>query len=164
MGTRDRGTLLSYRGVNSLLHDIAARAGIRKRVHPHLFRHSRATKLANYLTEAQMKQYFGWVQNSDMASVYVHLSGRDVDKALLALNGIAVNDKEEQEKFRAKTCPRCKLKNSPDSKFCNACGLALDLETAIKLDQARAKLDRLFDKLTEDPQKLDKLLNLIETA
>ena len=111
-----------------------------------------------------MKQYFGWVQSSDMASVYVHLSGRDVDKALLALNGIAVNDDEEQEKFRAKTCPRCKLKNSPDSKFCNTCGLTLDLETAIKLDQARGKLDRLFDKLTEDPQKLDKLLTLIEST
>ena len=109
-----------------------------------------------------MKQYFGWVQSSDMASVYVHLSGRDVDKALLALNGIAVNDDEKQERFRAKACPRCKLKNSPDSKFCNACELALDLETAIELDQARVKIDRLFDKLTEDPHKLDKLLTLVE--
>jgi len=38
-----------------------------------------------------MKEYLGWVQSSDMASVYVHMSGRDVDKALLTLHGIRKN-------------------------------------------------------------------------
>ena len=31
-----------------------------------------------------MKEYFGWTQGSDRASIYVHLSGRDVDDTLLA--------------------------------------------------------------------------------
>lgn len=58
-------------------------AGITKRVTPHLFRHSRATYLANYLTEFQLKKMFGWTMSSDMPAVYVHLSGADVDTALL---------------------------------------------------------------------------------
>ncbi len=66
---------------------ISRKAGINKKIHPHLFRHSRATYMANYLTEAQMNQYFGWVQGSGMPAVYVHLSGRDVDDAILKANG-----------------------------------------------------------------------------
>ena len=36
-----------------------------------------------------MKEHFGWVQGSEMAATYVHLSGRDVDNALLKLQGLA---------------------------------------------------------------------------
>ena len=48
--------------------------------------------MANYLTEAQMNVYFGWVQGSDMPSIYVHLSGRDVDYAILKANGVLDRD------------------------------------------------------------------------
>ena len=78
------------------LKKIAKKAKIKKRIHPHLFRHSRCTYMANYLTEAQMNLYFGWIQGSDMPSVYVHLSGRDVDDAVLKANGITA--KEETAK------------------------------------------------------------------
>jgi integrase len=60
IGTRDRNSALSYSAAKAALKEIAKRAGIRKRVYPHLFRHSRATMLANHLTEAQLKQHFGW--------------------------------------------------------------------------------------------------------
>lgn len=48
-----------YTGFSQMLYRIAKRAGIKKRVNPHNFRHSRATYLANFLTEAQMKEFFG---------------------------------------------------------------------------------------------------------
>jgi integrase/recombinase XerD len=35
-----------------------------------------------------MDAYFGWIQGSDMPSIYVHLSGRDIDDAILKANGI----------------------------------------------------------------------------
>ena len=57
----------------------AAKAGIRVKetqtnkksseVYPHLFRHSRATHVATEMTEAAMKEYFGWTQGSDMPDV-----------------------------------------------------------------------------------------------
>lgn len=43
-----------------------------------------------------MKEFFGWVQASNMASIYVHLSGRDVDNALLKVYGIQ-NTKENKK-------------------------------------------------------------------
>jgi len=77
---------ISYEGVRMLLQKLFAKSGIKKECNPHLFRHSRATFLSKHLTEAQLKQFFGWTQSSDMAARYVHLSGRDLDSALLKIN------------------------------------------------------------------------------
>ncbi len=68
-----------------LLERVRERAGIDKPVNPHHFRHSRATHLANWLTEAQLCEWFGWVQGSSVPARYVHLSGRDIDNAYLTL-------------------------------------------------------------------------------
>jgi site-specific recombinase XerD len=86
--------VMSEQAVNQLLKNVSKNAGINKKVYPHLLRHSRATHLASFLTEAQMKEFFGWTQSSNMASVYVHLSGRDVDNALLKVYGL----KKEEDK------------------------------------------------------------------
>lgn len=48
--------------------------------------------MTNYLTEAQMNIYFGWAQCSYMHGVYVHLSGRDVNDAILKVNGVIDKD------------------------------------------------------------------------
>ena len=83
---------MQYDAIRMRLNKISKKAGINKKIHPHLFRHSRCTYMANYLTEAQMNAYFGWVQGSGMPSVYVHLSGRDIDDAVLKANGIVDRD------------------------------------------------------------------------
>lgn len=164
LGSNSRNQQLLYSSAKTMLKKVAKRSGIKKRVYPHLFRHSRATHLSKHLTEAQLKQHFGWTQSSKMASIYVHLSGRDVDGALLRLQGMRPQEKIEESKLKVMICSRCGNKNSPSSKFCNRCGFPLEVKVAISLDQARARLDSLLNKLTEDPQKLDKLLNLLETA
>jgi integrase/recombinase XerD len=70
------------------IKQLAKKAGIEKRIYPHLFRHSRATYLAGYLTEAQLCQYMGWTIGSAMARIYVHLSGQDLDAALTKLPSV----------------------------------------------------------------------------
>jgi len=161
-GTRNRDKPLTYRATCETLRTVASKAGIKKRVYPYLFRHSRATHLANHLTEAQMKELFGWVRDSNMASVYVHLSGRDVDNALLKLHGLATGEKESLEEFKVQVCPRCKMKNSPESKFCNGCGLCLDVKTAMQMDEVRSKADKLMNELIKQPKVLDALVDAIE--
>ena len=59
-------------------------------------------------------------------------------------------------------CPRCGNKNSPASKFCNSCGLCLDVKTAMRIDEVRAKADRLMSELIKNPKVLDVLLEAIE--
>lgn len=72
----------SYNAYSKSLKTLSRRAGISKRIYPHLFRHSRATFLAGYLTEAQLCAYMGWTISSCMPRIYVHLNGHDLDEAL----------------------------------------------------------------------------------
>lgn len=145
VGTTNHGKRTGYQNARKLLKQIARKAGIEKAVNPHSFRHSRATHLANKLTEAQMKEYFGWVQGSDMASIYVHLSGRDVDNAILRIHGKLSKDEEKkEEELKTRECPRCYHENSPEARFCNRCRLALDEKTALELEKRKKEFTSIM--------------------
>lgn len=148
---------LTYRGASKVLKELAKKAGIKKRVYPHLFRHSSATRAAKFLTEAQMKEFFGWTRGSNMASVYVHLSGRDIEDAVKKMHGLEAVE-ERQVKSSVKRCARCKQNNGPGSKFCNACGLAVDVKSALELEDKKEKWDKNMDALSEDKEVLAFLL------
>jgi len=76
-----------HAAVAKFLKTTAKRAGLRKRVYPHLFRHSRASELAQKLRESQLRAFMGWDAASDMPRIYIHLSAHDLDKAILDLYG-----------------------------------------------------------------------------
>jgi integrase len=164
--TGPRCRCLKYNSVLSLFARISKRADIKKHIHPHLFRHSRATFLANHLTEAQMKEYFGWVRSSDMATVYVHLSGRDVDDALLKLHGITKDDSEKERiSLKPKTCDKCELSNPSTNLFCRRCGHPLDTETSIRLvkeQMDRKEADNLLDTMLQDPRFKELFLDKVK--
>jgi site-specific recombinase XerD len=121
---------MTYPALAKVLKVAARRAGLKKRVSPHKLRHSRATFLASKLTEAQMNQLFGWKQGSDMPSTYVHLSGRDVDNAILGIYGLREAEETKPSELTPVECPRCKLANPATGKFCTNCGMALSIEAA----------------------------------
>ncbi|MGI0090539.1 MAG: hypothetical protein ACREBS_02410 [Nitrososphaerales archaeon] len=97
-----------YGACRKMLREAAKRYHIKKRENPHSFRHARASTLANVLTEAQMNEHLGWIPNSRMPAVYVHLSGRNVNNALFKLNGIKI-EKEVNEKERPLRPLNCAL-------------------------------------------------------
>ena len=121
-------------------------------MNPHAFRHARATHLANLLTEAQLKEMFGWTQDSKVAARYVHLSGRDVDTPLLRAHGLEKKPEEEKPRLTVVKCVRCGLENSTIHSFCSRCGMPLDLKAALELEGARRKADDLMSRLLEDPE------------
>jgi len=148
---------MGYVSARKLIVNIAKDAGITKRVNPHSFRHSRATALANKLTEAQMKEHFGWVQGSDMAGVYVHLSGRDVDDAVLETYGKKIVDKPESNNPASSVCKACNSGNAPGAKFCSSCGSQLVKEPE-KEKPAASGTAAVLTELMKDPQIRDILL------
>jgi integrase len=155
IGTVGRNVPLQYGAIRMHLKRIAEKAGIKKRIHPHLFRHSRSTHLAKHLTEAQMKQYLGWVQGSSMAAIYVHLSGRDVDDALLKMHGIVTDEKKDIQ-MSPKKCTRCNVMNSPTTKFCSKCGLALDIKAALEIEEKSSETTMdLMQAARNDPKIMD---------
>lgn len=151
MGTVNRYKSMSYPALAKILKVATKRAGLKKRVTPHKLRHSRATFLATKITEAQMNQIFGWKQGSEMPSIYVHLSGRDVDDAILGVYGLKRVEKEKP-KLTPRICPRCGVSNAYDAKFCSKCGLALDIKAATQIEEARKETDNVMDILMKDKE------------
>jgi len=98
-----------------------------------------------------MNIYFGWVQGSDMPSVYVHLSGRDIEGAVKEIYGL--KDKEEDKTLKPVKCPRCAEFNTPNARFCHKCGLPLDEKERLKAQLEEAEIvPEKMTKILEDPK------------
>ncbi|MCR4323815.1 MAG: site-specific integrase [Nanoarchaeota archaeon] len=166
IGTTNHNKQMYYRNMVKLLRVLFSKAEIKKRCNPHLFRHSRATYMANHLTEFQMNQYFGWIQGSDMPSTYVHMSGKEVDNAILIMNGIETGIKKEESKLQPIICSRCDTINSNDSKHCNKCGGILDLKHAMEIEEElsqRKGADNVMEILMKDKDVQNLLMEKLQT-
>ncbi|MBI4448817.1 hypothetical protein HY641_02200 [Candidatus Woesearchaeota archaeon] len=114
--------------------------------------------MANHLTEFQMNHYFGWIQGSGMPSTYVHLSGKDLDGAILKLNGIEQKQDSVVE-TKPRVCPRCETINRVDSAYCNKCAAILDEKTLLQsqrqhleTQQATTNAHDLMNALMQDTE------------
>jgi integrase/recombinase XerD len=151
IGVKNHYEPLMYDSARQLLKRLAERAGVKKRVNPHSFRHARASSLANVLTEQQLEQYLGWTPGSRMPKIYVHLSGRDLDSALLRMHGLSKEtEASKTPKLTVKNCPRCKQKNGPVNRYCSSCGLPLQVEAALEVEESKKEADRWLDLLLKD--------------
>ena len=150
---------IEYRAVNKLLKVCAERAGIKKRIYPHLFRHSRASSYANKLTEQQLKAFFGWTGSSNMAATYVHLSGRDIDNAVLVANGEKPIETQVKSKLVARACGRCQTPNTIDSKYCVRCGNPIDEKTMMEAQSKEASLKQGIAEALQDPKAIEDIVH-----
>lgn len=141
---RNPNVPVGLRRWQDLLGSLASRAGVNKGINPHLLRHTRATHLACVLTEAQMREFFGWAKNSDMPTVYVHLSGRDCDGTILKHYGIRVEeDRQALAELAPRRCPSCMNQNPPSARFCTDCHSPLDLAAISEAEKMSAEAEDL---------------------
>jgi len=136
------GRHLTYADVYSIIRHAAKRAGIKKRIHPHLFRHTRATILASKVAEAPLEAQMGWVHGSRQTRTYVHLSLRDQDNAILKAYGIKVPENETIQEDKPKECPRCHTLNPSDAQYCRNCWMPFDIKTAIEIEEKEREIER----------------------
>ncbi len=95
-----------------------------------------------------------------MASIYVHLSGRDIDSKILQLHGLKQVEKGMMPQDLApRIWPRCQTSNPCEAKFCYGCGSALTLQTILEVDRVGQKLSELLSK----PEVIDKLAEILQT-
>jgi len=145
---RGEDVAISYSACKMLLSRLAEKAKVNKRVNPHAFRHARATHLSRILTHSQLCQFFGWTQGSEMAGVYVHLSGKDIDNTLLASQGLRPIDEKEKTLF-VRVCPKCQEKNSPLSSICVKCAepLTQQEETKKTMEDMQKRMENMSKAL-----------------
>ncbi len=83
------GGRLADDGARAVLEKAVHRAGLTKRIHPHLFRHSRATHLLRLgVPQLQVQRLLGW-KGPQMLQRYAHLADSDSYLAVLKAEGLA---------------------------------------------------------------------------
>lgn len=148
-------------GISKILKVTAKKAGIEKRIYPHLFRHSRATFYANRLTEQQLKMFFGWTGDSKMVSTYVHMSGRDIDDAILIASGKKPKE-SEAPMLTEKVCPRCRFANGIDFMHCKQCGAALDPRTLMESEEVEELLGEFMLAVVKNPSAIEDVREILK--
>lgn len=144
-----KGNPLDYVQARRVIDRATARAGIEKRVTPHLFRHSRITHMITqgYQESVIKKSMWGNVDTS-MFKTYVNLGDQDIDNEFLDKAGI-VSKAETAPPIRPRICPRCHRENGPTFEHCMKCGEPLT-------EEARARQDNhiggLFNEVETDPR------------
>jgi len=146
---------LTYDWAYTMLQSLTRRAGLNKPIRPHLLRHSLATYYAPRLTEAVMNEHFGWRQGGRTASVYTHLSGKQVDDQILAVFGRKKVGPETDRAVDVVRCWRCGLENTPASLQCGKCGFPLSDEACRTLVERRQKADDILDFVTRNPEVME---------
>ncbi|MDP3564918.1 MAG: tyrosine-type recombinase/integrase, partial [Methanoregula sp.] len=140
---------LNMRTVENLCKTLQNRAGVTTRVHPHAFRHSRATDRAREgFTEMELRIMFGWSKSSNMPATYIHLSGADVKKKILQKAGLVEPDKAAGERpLDPIKCARCDTLNSTDSMYCKRCSLALTEQARREIEIMREERDTTLKEI-----------------
>jgi integrase/recombinase XerD len=168
--TNFKNNPLGIRGAQKIIEEALPRSGLtNKHARLYILRHSRATHLAKHLTEAQMCTFFGWVQGTQVVRRYVHLSGKDVDNALLAINEGGPIKGPIEYKLKNLKCKRCSENISPGSNFCTRCGMPINLineyTREMDLEKENTSLKLQMESLRKEMEdKLQKIFSKIDVA
>ncbi len=157
--TNIRGRMLEYQNVYATIRAAVRNSGMdpERRIYPHLFRHTRATILATKLNEVPLENQMGWIHGSRMTSVYVHVSGRDQDNAILKAYGMKVEEEKDLED-RPITCPRCYELNDSNAKYCRRCWLPFDEKLALEYENKEKEIEATIEKSETIPGIAKKMI------
>ncbi|MGH9910340.1 MAG: hypothetical protein ACRD32_06830, partial [Nitrososphaerales archaeon] len=122
--------------------------------YPYMLRHSRLTILANVLTDQQLKKFAGWTPDSGMPSVYIHMSGKELDEPLLLQHGLIKKEDQTMPALTIKACPRCNHLNQVTNKYCDKCSLPLTVEAFEEIKKKEEEQEIRLRKLEQDNELL----------
>jgi len=142
------GDRLSYKHFRTLIKRLGKKAGLKKDIWPYLYRHTTLTAMAKVFTEPRLKQFAGWTYGSKMTRRYVHFSARDLEDAMLELHGLKEPQKNEGI-AKLVECPRCGNKNPFGNVRCGFCGMVIDQETALKIEEEERKKNQILQTRLE---------------
>lgn len=123
---------------------------IGRHLHPHMFRHTRATEDSKLFTDREMMLLFGWTK-PDMVSVYSHLSMRDVEDKDLVLHGLKRRDEILKPLVEIQRCTKCGEENAPIAIYCSKCGGVLGRENV--QEEVRRILREEYPQLLKELRK-----------
>ena len=141
---------------------------LKKKIYPHMFRHTKATEDTRLFNDRELMLLFGWT-NPGMVGVYSHLTMRDVDDKDLVLHGKKRKEEILRPIVQIQRCESCGAENAPIAIYCSKCGQVLTSaidEKTEKLESHAAELEakvQLFQNTAvEALKRLDSLDAIVE--
>jgi site-specific recombinase XerD len=126
-----RGGRITYEAIYRQIRRIAQAAGVEKKGTPHIFRHTAITNLIRAgVQESVIKKMMWGSLSSGMLASYLHMTGEDIDRAILEANGLAPREKKRTPTMEPRECARCHAINGPTMNYCGTCGQPLTTEAA----------------------------------
>lgn len=139
---------LERHSVYMMVNRTAQRAGLKKRVYPHLFRFTCASRDIQFLTSEEMKSRFGWAKMSNMPAHYSAVKQTVMRNKLLAFHGVKIQKNENGGEDFAE-CPRCHMRNSRIDRFCNYCDAPLEVKAVVEQKRAEDRINEKIDALKD---------------
>ncbi len=151
---------LSYKTVRVTLQNIAKKAGIKRRIHSHLFRHKAITNwILEGFNEQTINHRAGWSKGStQMFKIYANFTDHEMNDAIYEKYGLKQEDKRH---VTLKNCPRCNNVLRSTDKFCSQCSLVLDRQALDEIKQYEDKLPEIL-QLVMRSEKARMLLGNVE--
>lgn len=144
---------MEYRAINYQITRAAKRAGIEKRITPHLFRKSKLTEMVRDGFQESVIKEIGWAnQGSQMMKTYVKLGSDDIMNEFLVKQGIKKREQKARDN-EPRQCPYCFSMNASLSEYCHKCGKALSEEAVQQVQSDEARLFEQFKKFMAKQKK-----------
>jgi integrase/recombinase XerD len=141
--------------IYGIVQKVAKKAGISKRVHPHLFRHTRATQLIKLgWSESKVKIYLGWADGSTVPGLYIHLGVNDLVEDMYEMYGL-IEKRKDENGVEVGICPRCHKLIPVEEVLCYNCGYLITSNPDQTQSDAVAEMISL---LSQNPQILAEAL------
>ena len=152
---------IDYSSVRKMLKEAAKRAGIKKRIYPHLFRHTRASIYygSNKLSSVQLRMFMGWSKRSNVGeTTYAHLTPENLIEAVNNADGKTTNKPKENPVD--KVCAICGTANPLTSTLCSnpKCGNNLD-KPVLNYNKNVEDFKELVVESLKDPKLFEEVMH-----
>jgi len=158
---------LKTNSITGIIGLVTARTGLDKRIrmHPHKFRHFRASQLAELgWNEPMLRQFFGWTKASKMPALYIHMSQKSMVNRYYQMYGKAAPEEAGQQILEEpKTCSRCGIRNPSGYRFCFRCNAMLDREEQKRIEDKKEVLNTM-NFIAGHPELSKKFFQLLQEA
>ena len=144
------GNRISEPGVYDIIADVKKKAGITRKITPHIFRHTAATYDGKSLNENMLCQKYGWVLGSNMVRRYCHFNEKVLGEQILKRAGL----KPDEEK-KGEVCPRC---GEPNNIFADECSKCHQILNAKQLLEQEASKEQEISQLKSQVDMMEKMM------
>ena len=149
------GDQLNYRGAKKVFDEVLEEIEGDFKGNPHAYRKARATYLASEgMNAAQLCEYFGWTDFAT-AKHYIRMAQKDLDNAIMKIQGIEPEEDEEKDDLQPAECRNCGKINPATRDYCKECDNLISKQKKIVRESVRNEVkeevkEDLIDTILED--------------